>query len=113
MLFAEEEIAYYRDVYDHAVRVIDQVDAVRDLVSSALEIHLSVVANRQNEISKQLTLIATIFLPLTFLTGFFGQNFGYMVNRIAGGAAFWGLGIGSEVLALVGLVIFFKVKKWF
>jgi magnesium transporter len=112
-LFAEEEIAYYRDVYDHAVRVIDQVDAVRDLVNSALEIHLSVVANRQNEISKQLTLIATIFLPLSFLTGFFGQNFGYMVSRIAGGAAFWGLGIGSQVLALVGLVIFFKVKKWF
>src|SRR5262249_33805016 len=78
-LFAEEEIAYYRDVYDHAVRIIDQVDAVRDLVSSALEIHLTVVANRQNEITKQLTIIATIFLPLSFITGFFGQNFGYMI----------------------------------
>src|SRR5207237_7053841 len=104
-LFAEEEIAYYRDVYDHAVRVIDQVDAVRDLVNSALEIHLSVVANRQNEISKQLAVIATIFLPLSFITGFFGQNFGYMISHITGGTVFWCLGIGGQLLALVGLVI--------
>src|SRR5438067_406531 len=112
MLFAEEEIAYYRDVDDHAVRVIDEVDAVRDLVNGALEIHLSVVANRQNEISKQLTIIATIFLPLSFITGFFGQYFSDLHSNITGAAAFWGLGLGSQVLAFVGLVVLLKGKRW-
>lgn len=112
-LFSPEELAYYRDVYDHAVRVIDQLDSVRDLVNSALEIHLSVVANRQNEISKQLTLIATIFLPMSFITGFFGQNFGYMIARITGAGAFWWLGAGGQVAVLIVLLIYFKSKGWF
>src|SRR5581483_9022400 len=81
-LFTDEELLYYRDVYDHAVRVIDQLDAVRDQVGNALNIQLSVVANRQGEINKQLTLIATVFLPLSFITGFFGQNFGYLVTDL-------------------------------
>src|SRR5579863_4959866 len=75
VLYAAEEIVYFRDVYDHAIRVIDQLDAARDLLNNALEINLSMVANRQNAVVKQLTVIATIFLPLTFITGFFGQNF--------------------------------------
>lgn len=111
--FPQEEIAYFRDVYDHAVRVIDQVDAARDLVSSVLEIHLSVVANRQNEINKQLTIIATIFLPLTFVTGFFGQNFALLVNHISSAWSFWVWGIGSEVVALIIMLAFFKLRRWF
>lgn len=112
-LFLPEELAYYRDVYDHAVRVIDQLDAVRDLVNSALEIHLSVVANRQNEISKQLTLIATIFLPLSFLTGFFGQNFSFLVEHITGSGAFWWLGMGGQAGVLIILLVFFRYRRWF
>jgi magnesium transporter len=111
--FAGDEERYYRDVYDHAVRVIDQLDAARDLVNSALEIHLSLVANRQNEISKQLAIIATIFLPLTYITGFFGQNFGFMVNSITGAKTFWWLGIGSEVVAAIALLAYFRIKRWF
>lgn len=113
-LFAPEETAYYRDVYDHAVRVIEQVDSARDLINSALEIHLSAVANRQSEVNKQLTVIATIFLPLTFLTGFFGQNFGFMIDRLLPSeASFWLLGLGSEAVAVVILVLYFKRKRWF
>ena len=111
--FAGDEERYYRDVYDHAIRVIDQLDAARDLVNSALEIHLSLVANRQNEISKQLAIIATIFLPLTYITGFFGQNFGYMVNGIVSKQAFLWLGLGSETIAVVVLLAYFRWKRWF
>ena len=109
----EEDERYFRDVYDHAIRVIDQLDAARDLVNNALEINLSIVANRQNAIVKQLTVIATIFLPLTFITGFFGQNFGFLVSRIGSTASFWLLGIGAQVFALVALLWFFKAKRWF
>lgn len=113
VLYKSEEIAYFRDVYDHAIRVIDQLDAARDLVNNALEINLSIVANRQNAIVKQLTVIATIFLPLTFITGFFGQNFGFLVSRIGTTASFWELGIGAQVVTLAALLWFFKAKRWF
>jgi magnesium transporter len=112
-LFAADEIPYYRDVYDHTILVIDQLDSIRDLVNSALEIRLSVVANRQNEISKQLTVIATIFLPLSFIVGFFGQNFASLVSFIGSSATFWLLGIGTEVLALALTLAYFWRKGWF
>jgi magnesium transporter len=61
---------------------------------------------------KQLTVIATIFLPLAFITGFFGQNFGWMINHIGKTWAFWGLGIGSMVATCVGLLLWFRRKGW-
>ncbi len=67
---------YFRDIYDHLIRVSDLVDSYRDLLSGALDTHLSTVSNRLNVVMKQLTIIATVFLPLSFLTGFFGQNYG-------------------------------------
>jgi magnesium transporter len=112
-LYSHEEALYFRDVYDHAVLVVDQLDAARDLVNSALEIQLSVVANRQNEVAKQLTIIATIFLPLSFIVGFFGQNFDWLVSHIGGADSFTILGIGTEVVAVVLTVAFFKVRGWF
>lgn len=112
-LLDEHEMPYFRDVYDHAVRVIDQLDTMRDMVNSALEINLSVVANRQNEVAKQLTIIATIFLPLSFIVGFFGQNFSFLVSHIGGPGIFLAFGIGVEVVAVVLTVGYFKVKGWF
>ena len=106
-------VAYFRDVYDHALRVTDQIDSIRDLLNSTLDIHLSSEAHRQGEVSKQLTTIATIFLPLSYLTGFFGQNFGWMVNHIDKLGPFLYLGIGSQVLALAILMVYFKRKGWF
>jgi magnesium transporter len=112
-LFREEDLAYFRDVYDHSILVIDQLDTLRDLVTSALEIHLSAVANRQNEVSKQLTVIATIFLPLTFITGFFGQNFGWLVQHIVAPNTFIGWGLGTELATILLTVGYFKRKGWF
>ncbi len=112
-LLPEEEIPYYRDVYDHVVRAIDDLDAVRDLVASALDLHLSVGSAQQNEVTKQLTIIATIFLPLTFVTGFFGQNFSWMIDHITGARPFFIMGVGGEVVALAGLLFYFKRKGWF
>lgn len=112
-LFSREEALYFRDVYDHTVLVIDQLDAARDLVNSALEIHLSVVANRQNEVAKQLTVIATIFLPLSFIVGFFGQNFSWLINHIGGEGTFALFGLGTEVIVVILTLLFFKVRGWF
>src|SRR5262249_12107792 len=112
-LFAAEDLPYYRDVQDHVVRVLDQLDAARDLINNARDTHIAMVTNRQQEASKQLTLVATVFLPLTFITGFFGQNFGFMVNNVASAQAFFWFGIGSEVLALISLIVYFRVKGWF
>ncbi len=75
---------YMRDVYDHLIRISDLVDGYRDLLSGVMDTHLSTVSNRLNVVMKQLTIIATVFLPLTFLTGFFGQNFSWLVRQIRG-----------------------------
>jgi len=93
--------AYFRNLYDHLIRISDMVDAYRDLVGGAMDTHLSMVSNRLNVIMKQLAMIATIFLPLGFLTGFFGQNFGYLVRHISSPLAFWGLGVGGMLLSIL------------
>jgi magnesium transporter len=107
-----DERDYFRDIYDHLIRISDLIDSYRDLLSGATDLYLSTVSNRQNEVMKQLTVIATIFLPLSFLTGFFGQNFGLLVRDIAGGWTFWVFGIGSMVLTCVVLLWYFRRKGW-
>ena len=64
------------------IRVSDLIDSYRDLLTGALDVYLSTVSNRLNAVVERLTLVATIFLPLTFMTGFFGQNFGWLVDHI-------------------------------
>ena len=108
----EEDERYFRDVYDHLIRISDLIDTYRDLLTGAMDVYLSTVANRTNVVTKQLAIIATIFLPLSFITGFFGQNFGFMVRHIAGGPAFLGLGIVLELAALAGLLVLFKRRGW-
>jgi magnesium transporter len=109
----EEDERYFRDVYDHLIRISDLIDSYRDLLTGAMDVYLSTVSNRLNTVMKQLTVIATIFLPLTFVTGFFGQNFGWMVRNIGGVPVFFVLGIGSEIAIVVGLLAFFKRRGWF
>jgi magnesium transporter len=103
---------YLRDLYDHVIRISDEIDSYRDLLSSGMDAYLSMVSNKLNEVMKQLTVIATVFLPLSFLTGFFGQNFGWMVSHLGGVATFLLLGIGTEVVAVAGLYALFRRRGW-
>jgi magnesium transporter len=103
---------YFRDVYDHAIRISDQIDSYRDLLIGSRDAYLSVTSNRLNEISKQLTVVATIFLPLSFVVGFFGQNFGWLVRNIGSGLDFWLVGGGSMVLSLVVLAVWLRRSSY-
>lgn len=108
-----DDTFYFRDIYDTLVRTSDLIDSYRDLLSGATDMYLSTVANRQGEISKQLTIIATIFLPLTFLTGFFGQNFTFLTGHIQNTTwSFFVLGLGLLIASIVGFWIFFRGKGW-
>ncbi|HXY26987.1 MAG TPA: magnesium/cobalt transporter CorA [Acidimicrobiales bacterium] len=103
---------YFRDLYDHLIRIADVVDSYRDLLSGVMDTHVSTVSNRLNVVMKQLTIIATIFLPLSYLTGFFGQNFSFLIGHITGRAPFVFLGLGLEVLAALILLYFFRRRGW-
>ncbi len=108
-----DERDYFRDVYDHLIRISDLIDSYRDLLSGATDLYLSTVSNRQNDVMKQLTVIATIFLPLSFITGFFGQNFTYMVTDLIHATwTFWVLGVGSMLVTAALLVLYFHRKGW-
>jgi magnesium transporter len=108
-----DERDYFRDVYDHLIRISDLIDSYRDLLSSTTDLYLSTVSNRQNEVMKQLAIVGTIFLPLSFITGFFGMNFGWLVSKgIAATWTFFVLGLGSLLVTCVLLVRFFKRKGW-
>ena len=109
----EKEERYFRDVYDHLIRISDLIDTYRDLLTGAMDVYLSTVSNRLNVVMKQLAIIATIFLPLSWLTGFFGQNFGFLVNHIGGWATFVLVGLGTEVIAVGGMFYMFKKRHWF
>jgi magnesium transporter len=109
----EEDEHYFRDIYDHLIRISDLIDTYRDLLTSSMDVYLSTVSNRLNTVMKQLTIMATVFLPLTFVTGFFGQNFGWMVGHIQSGPVFFGLGIGLEILTVAALFTLFKKRGWF
>jgi magnesium transporter len=109
-----DERDYFRDVYDHLIRISDLIDSYRDLLGGATDIYLSTVANRQNEVMKQLAIIATIFLPLTFLTGFFGQNFGWLVVHGISPHLwqFLVFGLGSLLASCAALYVWFRRKGW-
>jgi magnesium transporter len=108
-----DERDYFRDIYDHLIRISDLIDSYRDLLSGATDLYLSTVSNRQNDVMKQLTVIATIFLPLGFITGFFGQNFGFLVTHlITPEWTFWVIGVGSMLATCAGLLVFFRRKGW-
>ncbi len=110
--FIEDNTRYYlRDVYDHAIQSIDIVETFRDMLSSLHEVSLSFNSNRMNEIMKVLTIIATIFIPLTFIVGVYGMNFHYMPELEWRWGYFVVLFIMFLIASLMGC--YFKVKKWF
>lgn len=98
---------YFRDVYDHLVRIYEQIDSARDLLGNVMDGYLSVLANRTNDITKQLTIFATIFLPLSFITGFFGQNFDVLSRPV-----FFALMLVLTVTLPIGLLAWFRRRGW-
>jgi magnesium transporter len=109
-LVKETTRVYLRDVYDHTIQVIDTIETFRDMVSGMLDIYLSSVSNRLNSVMKVLTIIATIFMPLTFIAGIYGMNFKYMpeLGWRWGYLAVWLIMIGIGVF----MIAYFKKKRW-
>lgn len=111
---AFEDRIYFRDVYDHFVRLHDITEGLRDLVSGALETYLSVVSNRMNEIMKTLTVITTMFMPISFLAGFFGMNFFQPVMRTdtwTGQFAFY-VTLSAIVLLPLAMLLWMRRRAW-
>ncbi|MDD3262469.1 MAG: magnesium/cobalt transporter CorA [Candidatus Absconditabacteria bacterium] len=109
-LIHEELGTYLRDVYDHTIQIIDTIETFRDIIAGSLDIYLSTISNRMNEVMKVLTIIGTIFIPLTFIVGVYGMNFKYMPEFAMKGAypALWVI-----MLSIVaGMLRFFRRKKW-
>ena len=109
-LIRDTTVMFLRDVYDHAVQVIDTVESLRDALSGLLDLYLSTLSQRMNEVMKVLTIIATLFIPLTFVAGIYGMNFKYMpeLEWPWGYAAFWAL-----IVILAGaMVFFFRKRRW-
>jgi len=107
----EETYRYFSDVYDHVVHVSDSLEMYNDLTSSLLDIHINTVNTRMNEVMKVLTVISTIFIPLTFIVGVYGMNFRFFpeLHWRYGYAAVWGL----MLTIVAGQILYFKHKKWF
>jgi magnesium transporter len=103
---------YYRDVYDHIVRQYETVDSLRDLLTSAMDVYLSTVSNRLNNTTKALTVIASLFLPLSFLTGFYGMNFAYLTTVLETPYWTFGVGVGTMLIATGIQLYFFRRRGW-
>ncbi len=109
-LFKEDTLIYLRDVYDHIIQVIDSIEMYRDMVTGMLDIYLSNVSFKLNEVMKVLTIIATIFIPLTFIVGLYGMNFKYMPEL----EWQWGYPAILCIMVIISgcMIIFFRRKKW-
>lgn len=105
---SELAAAYYRDIHDHAVALVERLSAERDFSVRAFDIYHAMTAYQQGQVTKQLAVVSTIFLPLTFLTGFFGQNFGYLVKLIENKHSFLLWGIGSYLISLLVILVVIK-----
>jgi magnesium transporter len=109
-LISEATTVYFKDVYDHTIIAIDTVETYRDILSGLLDIYLSSVSNRLNEIMKVLTIFASIFMPLTFLAGVYGMNFKYLPELQWHYAYF---GLWAIMILLAGcMVLYFRKRKW-
>jgi len=109
-LMKESIRVYLRDIYDHTIQVIDTIETFRDMLSGMLDIYLSSISNRLNEVMKVLTIIATIFMPLTFIAGVYGMNFQYMPEL----ERTWGYPVILLVMLVIGvsMLVYFRKRKW-
>ncbi|MFC1690622.1 magnesium/cobalt transporter CorA [Nanoarchaeota archaeon] len=109
-IISKESLAYFRDAYDHSVRVSDKIENYREAILGTFDAHMSSLSNKMNEVMKMLSIIATIMLPLTFITGIYGMNF----LNLPGAKETWGFwGVIAFMFGLgVFMLIVFRIKKW-
>ena len=109
-LIKDGTVIYLRDVYDHVIQAIETVETFREMTTGMIELYLSTASNRMNEVMKVLTIFAAIFIPLTFLAGVYGMNFKYMpeIDWKFAYPLWWVI----SVALVVGMLIYFKRKKW-
>ncbi len=101
---------YFQDIYDHLIRVVDLVDTSRDVISGAMDIYLSTVSNRLNEVMKKLTIVATIFMPLTLISGIYGMNFRHMPEL---SIRYYYFGVLAFMFFFaIGMFSYFRWRKW-
>lgn len=101
---------FIRDLYDHTIQIIDTIEAIRDVIGGMMDLYLSIVSNRMNEVMKVLTIIATIFIPLTFIAGIYGMNFQYMPEL---GWHYAYFGVWAIIIGLgLTMVAYFRRLKW-
>ena len=107
----EKTTLYLRDVHDHAIQIMDAIDSMKDLLSGLFDIYLSLQGNHMNEVMKVLTIIATLFIPLSFVAGVYGMNFTLMpeLNWRWGYPMFWGV----ILTMVIGMVVYFRKRRWF
>jgi magnesium transporter len=110
-LISEDTQRYFTDVYDHSIHIIETIETYRDLTSGLMDLYMTSVSNKMNEIMKVLTIISTIFIPITFIAGIYGMNFKFMpeLNHQ------WGYPIALILMlgVVIVMLIFFKKRKWF
>lgn len=109
-LLGDDLDPYFRDVYDHIIRTVDMIESYRDLLSGSLDIYLSAVANRTNEVMKVLTIWGTVALPLVIITGFFGMNLKLPWANDPHGTDY---AVGLMAVSTISILIYFKIKRWF
>jgi magnesium transporter len=109
-LIQESTGIYLRNVYDHTIQIIDTIDTFRDMLSGMTEIYLSTISTNMNKVMKVLTIIATVFIPLTFIAGIYGMNFKFMPELE------WQYGYPVILVSMIGMgiamVIYFRIKRW-
>lgn len=110
-LIDEKNQKYYRDVYEHIVQILDTVDLQRETINDFLNLYMSVMSNKMNEVMKVLTIFAAIFIPLTFIAGVYGMNFEFMPEL--GWKYSYFITWGIMIAVAIALLIYFRKKKWF
>lgn len=109
-LINHKTITYFRDIYDHLIQVTENIDIYREMIWSLMDMYMTTISNKMNEVMKVLTIMASIFIPLTFIAGVYGMNFNYMpeLQFEYGYFVIWGI----MIFTFLGMLYYFKRKKW-
>lgn len=110
-LITEDTQRYFSDVYDHSIHIIESIETYRDLTSGVMDLYMTSISNKMNEIMKVLTIISTIFIPITFIAGIYGMNFKYMPELEQNYG--YPIVMIAMLIIVIGMLLFFKVRKWF